>query len=490
MIKQDEFVGMKLDPRLLAAVRDEGFTTPTAVQRTAIPAGLEGRDVLGCAATGSGKTAAFVLPILERLLGRPRGATRALVLVPTRELAAQVEEHARALASHTDLKVAAIFGGVAMGPQVNAFKRGVDILVATPGRLLDHFGREHGGLEGLEVLVLDEADRMLDMGFLPEIRKIIAHLPRRPRQTFFFSATLPPAIVKLAGEMLDNPARVDVERKQKPAEGVLQAIYPVPQTGKVPLLLELLKRGEVGNAIVFTRTKHRANRVAQRLERQGVSVAKIHGNRSQKQRTEALAGFKAGRYQVIVATDILARGIDVEALEHVVNFDVPVTPEDYIHRVGRTGRAEATGDAYTFAAPEERGLVQAIERTVGKPIERRTLDGFDYSTRGDEPLEVPLQERLAKMRAERADARRRSAEKAERRGQSESPGGQNGAGRGHGSSVPGRGSRESPSNGARRGMSGQASGGRSGSGRAGGGRAGGGRSGDGRAGGGRSGGGR
>jgi ATP-dependent RNA helicase RhlE len=512
MIKQDNFAGMQLDPRLLAAVRDEGFTTPTTVQMAAIPAAVAGRDVLGCAATGSGKTAAFALPILQRLLSRPRGATRALVLVPTRELAAQVEEHTRALATHTDLTVAAIFGGVAMGPQVNAFKRGVDILVATPGRLLDHFGREHGGLEGLEVLVLDEADRMLDMGFLPEIRKIIAHLPRRPRQTFFFSATMPQAIVKLAGEMLSDPARVDVERKQKPAEGVLQAIYPVPQTGKVPLLLELLERGEVGNAIVFTRTKHRANRVAQKLERQGVSVAKIHGNRSQKQRTEALAGFKAGRYRVIVATDILARGIDVEALEHVVNFDVPVTPEDYIHRVGRTGRAQATGDAYTFAAPEERELVQAIERKVGKPIERRKLDDFDYNARGDEPLEVPLQERLAKMRAERSEARRRSAEKAERRGQSEARGGANGAGRsrnsgngngngtggsqsgigqsssgpgrGYASPARGRGGHERTSGGGRRGVSGRSGGGsHPGGGRSGGGRSGGGGSGGGSGGG-------
>jgi ATP-dependent RNA helicase RhlE len=405
MKTQDDFAGMKLDPRLQAAVSDLGFTRPTPVQSAAIPHAVAGRDVLGCAATGSGKTAAFVLPILQRLTGRGRGATRALVLVPTRELAAQVEEHARELAAHTDITVAAIFGGVGMGPQVNAFKRGVDILVATPGRLLDHLGRDHGTLEALEVLVLDEADRMLDMGFLPDIRRIIGHLPRRPRQTFFFSATMPSAIVKLANEMLRDAVRVDVERKQAPAAGVLQALYPVPQTAKVALLLELLRRQVVRNAIVFTRTKHRANRVAQKLEKRGVAVARIHGNRSQKQRTEALAGFKAGRYQVLVATDILARGIDVEALEHVVNFDVPVTPDDYIHRVGRTGRAEATGDALTFAAPEERELVQAIERKIGNPIARRELTDFDYAVAPDEPLEVPLQERLAKMRADRARSR-------------------------------------------------------------------------------------
>ncbi len=431
MSNQGEFATMDLDPRLLAAVSDLGFTKPTPVQTAAIPEALKGRDVLGCAATGSGKTAAFALPILQRLVGRERGATRALVLVPTRELASQVEEDFRELAAHTKISVASVFGGVAMGPQVSAFKRGVDVLVATPGRLLDHFGRAHGGLEGLEVLVLDEADRMLDMGFLPEIRRIIGHLPKRPRQTFFFSATMPNAIVKLSAEMLKDPARIDVERKQAPAAGVAQALYAVPQQRKVDLLLELLKAGEVGNAIVFTRTKHRANRVAQKLERQGVAVERIHGNRSQKQRTQALAGFKAGRYQVLVATDILARGIDVEALEHVVNFDVPVTPEDYIHRVGRTGRAELTGDAYTFFAPEERGLITAIERKVGKTIERRTVEGFDYSAKSNEPLEVPLQDRLAKMRAERAEGRRRAAEKAERRGQAEARGG-NGGNRGNG----------------------------------------------------------
>ncbi len=447
MTKQEEFAGMMLDPRLLAAVSDLGFTSPTPVQQTAIPAGVAGRDVLGCAATGSGKTAAFMLPILQHLLGQERGHTRALVIVPTRELAAQVEEHTRELAARTDISVAAIYGGVAMGPQVSAFKRGVDVMVATPGRLMDHMGRAHGGLEGIDTLVLDEADRMLDMGFLPEIRKIIAQLPRRARQTFFFSATMPNAIVKLAAEMLKDPARIDVERKQAPAAGVLQAFYPVVQTGKVPLLVELLRRGDVGNAIVFTRTKHRANRVAQKLEREGVAVERIHGNRSQSQRTKALDGFKAGRFRVLVATDILARGIDVEALDHVINFDVPATPEDYIHRVGRTGRAEETGDAYTFVTPEDRSLVQAIERKVGRSIERRTLDGFDPAAKADGPLEVPLQERLAKMRAERAEGRKRAEAKAQRKAQN---GGGNGAGNGNGNGNGG---------GSRRGRS-QRSGGR------------------------------
>jgi ATP-dependent RNA helicase RhlE len=401
MQKQDDFAGMTLDPRLLAAVADLGFTTPTPVQAAGVPAGVAGRDVLGCAATGSGKTAAFLLPILQRLVSRERGVTRALVLVPTRELAAQVEEHARELAAHTDITTTSIFGGVSMGPQVAAFKRGVDIMVATPGRLLDHMGRRHGGLEGIEVLVLDEADRMLDMGFLPDIRRVIRNLPSAPRQTFFFSATMPHAIVSLADEMLDDPVRIDIERKQAPAAGVVQALYPVEQKAKVALLLELLRRGDVGTAIVFTRTKHRANRVAKKLEKHGVAVERIHGNRSQNQRTKALDGFREGRFQVLVATDILARGIDVEELEHVVNFDMPATAEDYIHRVGRTGRADATGDAYTFVTSEDRPLVRAIERQVGKPIERRTLEDFDYGAEPTEPLEIPLETRLARMREER-----------------------------------------------------------------------------------------
>lgn len=373
MKNQEEFSGMMLDPRLMSAATDLGFTKPTPVQKSAIPAGVSGRDVLGCAATGSGKTAAFMLPILQRLTKLERGVTRALIVVPTRELAAQVEEHTRELAAHTDITSAAVFGGVAMGPQVSAFKRGVDVIAATPGRLLDHMGRRHGGLEGVDMLVLDEADRMLDMGFLPDIRRIIGRLPATARQTFFFSATMPKAIIDLAGDMLTNPARIEVERRQAPAEGVLQALYHVQQQEKTGLLVELLRRQEVGNAIVFTRTKHRANRLAKKLEKQGVSVSRIHGNRSQNQRTKALEGFKAGRFRVIVATDILARGIDVESLDHVVNFDMPATAEDYIHRVGRTGRAERTGDAYTFVTPDDHAMVSAIERKVGQAIERRTV---------------------------------------------------------------------------------------------------------------------
>jgi len=434
----ERFEDMPLDARLKRAVDGMGFDRPTPVQSAAIPAGLDGRDVLACAATGSGKTAAFLLPILQRLLGRERGATRALILTPTRELAAQIEEHMLDLARHTDLRVASVFGGVPMGPQVTAFKRGVDVVVATPGRLLDHMERDYAGMEALEVLVLDEADRMLDMGFLPAIRRVLRHLPQRQRQTLFFSATMPKAIVQLAGELLDRPVSLEIERRQAPAAGVLQALYPVPQNLKVPLLLELLERGEVGNAIVFCRTKHRANRVAQKLERAGIDVARIHGNRSQKQRTEALAGFKDGRYRVLVATDILARGIDVEALEHVVNFDVPVTPEDYIHRVGRTGRAEATGDAYTFVAPDEEELIRQVERKVGSRIERRRLDGFDYSARPAEKLEVPREERIAAIRAQRqrardnADRRERARAEGERGGNDRGGNDRGGNGRGSG----------------------------------------------------------
>ncbi len=303
-----------------------------------------------------------------------------------------------------------------MGPQEHAFRRGVDIIVATPGRLLDHFRFPYARLDSLEVLVLDEADRMLDMGFLPDIRRVLKHLPAK-RQTLFFSATMPPPIVTLTREMLHNPYTVNLERAPLPAVGITQAVYPVPQNLKAPLLQELIKRGDFKSVLVFTRTKHRANRLADNLVKNGVPCERIHGNRSQMQRTAALAGFKNGRFKVLVATDIAARGIDVEALSHVVNFDVPNVPEDYIHRVGRTARAEMTGDAFTFVAPEEEGELRAIERAIGKRLPRVTLPGFDYTKRPAERFEVPLGERIAAIRARKAEERARARINAERRAQ-------------------------------------------------------------------------
>jgi len=400
------FSAFGIHPDLLRGVRELGFTRATPIQQQAIPPAMEGRDVLACAMTGSGKTAAFVLPILHRLLGKPRRTTRALVLTPTRELAAQIEEHLSALATHTPLSGAAVFGGVGMGPQEHAFRVGVDVIVATPGRLLDHFRFPYAKLQGLEVLVLDEADRMLDMGFLPDIRRILKHLPPR-RQTLFFSATMPAPIVTLSREMLHNPATINLERTSQPAIGITQAVYPVPSELKAALLAELVRRGEIRSVIAFTRTKHRANRVADYLLKQGIPSGRIHGNRSQSQRTQALEAFKAGKFPVLVATDIAARGIDVEALSHVINFDVPASPDDYVHRVGRTARAEATGDAFLFVAPEEEANLRAIERAIHKQLPRVVLPGFDYTKKAAEKLEVPLQQRLAAMRAARGSGQGR-----------------------------------------------------------------------------------
>jgi ATP-dependent RNA helicase RhlE len=409
------FASLRLHPDLLRAVTALGFTEPMAIQQDAIPPALEGRDVLACAPTGSGKTAAFALPILQRLLPRPRGATRALVLTPTRELAAQIEQHVTQLAAGTPLSAGAVVGGVAMGPQERAFRAGVDVLVATPGRLLDHFRFPYARLAALEILVLDEADRMLDMGFLPDVRRVLAHLPAR-RQTLFFSATMPPPIVSLAREMLRHPATINLDREPVPAEGIAQAVYPVAQELKAKLLVSLLERGDMGSVLVFTRTKHRANRLADFLARHGVPCERIHGNRSQSQRTLAMAGFKSGKHRVLVATDIAARGIDVEALSHVVNFDVPAISEDYIHRVGRTGRAGAVGTAITFVAPAEEGDLAAIERAIGARAPRVAVPGFDYAARAAERLEIPLAERIATIRARKAEERSRARANAERRG--------------------------------------------------------------------------
>ncbi len=408
------FTSFGLHPSLLKAVRELGFTRPTPIQEQAIPPGMAGKDVLACAMTGSGKTAAFLLPIAHHLMAKPRGVTRALILAPTRELAAQIHQHLEELAVHTPVTGAPVFGGVGMSPQEHAFRSGVDIIIATPGRLLDHFTKPYAKLDKLEFLVLDEADRMLDMGFLPDIRRVLRHIPAK-RQTLFFSATMPQEIVKLSAEMLKHAATINLERKSAPAVGITQAVYPVPRELKSALLLELLDRKEIHDAIVFCRTKHRANRLAEYLTKHGMSNAKIHGNRSQAQRTEALAGFKSGKVRALVATDIVARGIDVEALGHVVNFDVPNVPDDYIHRVGRTARAETTGDAFTFVAPDEESDLSAIERAIGKRLPRVTLPGFDYAHKPTERFEIPVGERIAAIRAKKAEDRARARAKVERK---------------------------------------------------------------------------
>ena len=339
---------------------------------------MEGRDLLACAATGSGKTAAFVLPILHKFLENPsKGTTRALVLAPTRELALQIVDDLNALARHTQIRAAPIYGGVKMGAQEKAFRQGTAMLVATPGRLLDHFQYGYAKLPGLEYLVLDEADRMLDMGFLPDIKRVLKHIPK-PKQTFFFSATMPPPIEALTRNLLNNPAKIALQRRAAPAAGVTQSVYPVPASLKKALLVELFTRGHMDDALVFTRTKHRANQLTKVLNRNGITAERIHGNRSQAQRTKALSGFKAGKFRVLVATDIAARGIDVEALGHVVNFDIPGVPEDYIHRVGRTARAELTGEAFTLVSPEEEQQLGRIERAVGSKINRVRLEEFAY----------------------------------------------------------------------------------------------------------------
>ena len=408
------FTTLKLHPSLVRGIKDLSFARPTAIQAEAIPAALSGRDVIACAQTGSGKTAAFLLPILHALMDTPRGKTRALVLAPTRELASQILEDLKDLATHTPVTGAAVYGGVGHGPQEHAFRSGVDVIIATPGRLLDHLRFPYARLDHIKYLVLDEADRMLDMGFLPEIRKILRVLPAR-RQTLFFSATMPPPIRTLANEMLHSPVSIETQRQGGPPVGITQAVYPVPQELKSSLLVALLRRADIRQALVFTRTKHRANRLAAHLVREGVHAERIHGDRSQAQRTAALAAFKAGRVPVLVATDIAARGIDVEALGHVVNFDVPLVPEDYVHRIGRTGRAEATGDAFTFVSHEERAELAAIERTIGRQLPRVTVPDFDYNARPPAKLEIPIGQRIAEIRARTAEERARRDARQHRR---------------------------------------------------------------------------
>ncbi len=406
---EDGFAELGLHPALLRSLRGLGFEAPTPIQRESIPAALEGRDLLATAMTGSGKTAAFLLPILQRILTTPGEGHRALILSPTRELAAQITEHLEGIAKGTRIRGVAVFGGVNPRPQERAFREGAEVLVATPGRLLDHLSQGTARLGGVEMLVLDEADRMLDMGFVPEVRRILRHLGTGRRQTMLFSATMPPPIEELSKEMLRDPVRVQVQRRAAPPAALDQALYPVRQDRKVDLLAHLLRTEDMKSAIVFCRTKHRAKRLAKKLAALGFGAAEIHGNRSQNQRRDALEGFRSGRYRVLVATDIVARGIDVEELRHVVNFDVPVQAEDYIHRIGRTARAEASGEAWTFVSPDEEKGVRQIEQALGRRLPRRVVPGFDTPPADDEPLEIPLAERLRAHRAGRALSRGRRA---------------------------------------------------------------------------------
>ncbi|MDQ6930335.1 MAG: DEAD/DEAH box helicase [Candidatus Eremiobacteraeota bacterium] len=369
-------------------MHDLGFTEPTPIQSQSIPPALEGRDILGSAQTGSGKSAAFGLPILQSLLDTPRGKTHALILAPTRELTDQIAKHLQLLAAHTDILVAPVYGGVSFRQQLAAFKRGADVIVATPGRLLDHLTRGTANLDAVSMMVLDEADRMLDMGFLPVVRRILSYIPH-DRQTFFFSATLPAAISALVRDMLHNPVKVELAPTASPVDGLTQAIYSVPQEKKTDLLIELLKDKAIDSAIAFTRTKARANRLAAALEKNHIAADLIHGDRTQAERTRALDDFKQGKFRILVATDIASRGIDIEELSHVINYDVPGAAEDYMHRIGRTARAKATGDAITFVSEEEESLVKQIEYALGKPLERSKNPLFpDASTEAPKPVLV------------------------------------------------------------------------------------------------------
>ena len=372
------FADLGLTQPLLDAVREAGYTEPTPIQRQAIPLALSGRDIMGLAQTGTGKTAAFTLPIIDRLLGGPR-RTRVLILAPTRELAAQVDESFRGYGKHSGLRVAAVFGGVPIEPQERALRSGVDVVVATPGRLIDHIERQNVVFDDLEVLVLDEADRMLDMGFAPQINRIVNEIPRY-RQTLLFSATMPPEVEALARKYLRKPVVVQVGRRSEAASTVAHAVYPVPRDKKSALLVELLRQPDMDSVLIFTRTKHGADRAVRHLERAGVTATAMHADKSQAQRTQALEGFKQGTIRVLVATDIAQRGLDISGITHVINYDVPQQPEDYVHRIGRTGRAAATGDAYTFMAPDEIAMVRTIERVIGQQIPRVSVPGFDFGT--------------------------------------------------------------------------------------------------------------
>ena len=381
------FDDLGLMPELLNAVSDAGYTTPTPIQQRAIPLALKGRDLIGLAQTGTGKTAGFTLPIIQRLIEGSHGDSaaaahrvRVLILTPTRELCIQVEESFRKYGKHTGLRVLPVFGGVPVEPQTKQLRAGVDVIVATPGRLLDHMERQNVVLDDLEVLVLDEADRMLDMGFAPQLNRIVAEVPRF-RQTLLFSATMPPEVEALARKYLRKPIVVQVGRRSSAASTVTHAVYPVPRDRKTELLAELLKKDGMDSVLIFSRTKHGADKVVRHLEAKGISATAMHADKSQGERMRALEDFKQGKVRVLVATDIAQRGLDVSGISHVINYDVPQQAEDYVHRIGRTGRAASTGDAFTFMAPDEIAMVRSIERVIGEPIPRISVPGYDFGSK-------------------------------------------------------------------------------------------------------------
>jgi ATP-dependent RNA helicase RhlE len=417
------FAELDLAPEVLQAVRDAGYTHPTPIQQQAIPLALAGRDLIGLAQTGTGKTAGFTLPIVHNLIsapitdekGEPAHRVRVLILTPTRELAAQVEESFRKYGKHTQLRVVPIFGGVGIEPQSKALRRGVDVVVATPGRLLDHMERQNVSFNDLEVLVLDEADRMLDMGFAPQLNRIVSEIPPY-RQTLLFSATMPPEVEALARKYLRKPVVVQVGRRSEAASTVTHAVYPVPRERKSTLLVELLKQSDMDSVLIFTRTKHGADRVVRHLEDAGIAATAMHADKSQGERTRALEDFKSGKIRVLVATDIAQRGLDVSGISHVINYDVPQQPEDYVHRIGRTGRAAATGDAYTFMSTDEIAMVRTIERMIGQQIPRISVPGYDFGTTAEngsnanetEPVTEPINAAADPVATQRRYRRTRS----------------------------------------------------------------------------------
>ena len=400
------FTALGLNAPITKAVREAGYTEPTPIQTKAIPTILTGRDVIGIAQTGTGKTAAFVLPILQLLsthgsrMGRK--GMRALIVAPTRELVVQIEENVRNYAKHLRLRAATIYGGVGETPQIRALRDGVEMVIATPGRLIDLMQQGHVKFDQIEVVVLDEADRMLDMGFLPQIRQIMRAVPSE-RQTLLFSATLSKEIEKLTSEFLKSPQTVQIGKRSNPAETVAQFVYEVPHSRKVGLLLHLLQDRAMDSVLVFTRTKHGADKIARKLSQAGINTGTLHSNRSQNQRIAALRGFKSGQVRVLVATDIAARGLDVEGISHVINYDFPPQPEDYVHRIGRTGRAQAIGDAISFVTSEDQAALRALEKFIARGIPRKHASDFDY-TEAPKILSAfgpPKAERRAPMAASR-----------------------------------------------------------------------------------------